>query len=88
MFHFSSDVARKRFEAAPEKYAPAHGGNDVVLAAVENRIVPGSVHHSAVWHGRLYLFSTSESLAAFQENPARYASNARQAPLQIPADSL
>ena len=58
VFHFSSDAARKRFEAAPEKYAPAHSGNDIVLAVEENRTVPGSVNHSAVWHGRLYLFST------------------------------
>jgi YHS domain-containing protein len=78
VFHFSSEAARKRFEAAPEKYAPVQSGNDVVLAAEENRTVPGNVNHSAVWHGRLYLFSNSATLAAFQADPARYAKRVRQ----------
>jgi YHS domain-containing protein len=88
VFVFSSDSARKRFEAAPEKYAPMQSGNDVVLAMEENRTVPGSVAHSATWHGRVYLFSNSATLAAFQEDPARYATATRQAPLRVPADSL
>jgi YHS domain-containing protein len=88
VFHFSSEAARKQFEAAPEKYAPVHSGNDIVLAVEENRSVPGSVTHSAVWHGRLYLFSSSASLAVFQHDPARYANEPRQTPLQVPADSL
>lgn len=87
-FYFSSDAARKQFEAAPEKYAPAHSGNDVVLAVEENRTVPGSVNHSAVRRGRLYLFSNSASLATFQKDPARYANEQRQTPLQIPANPL
>lgn len=88
VFHFSSEAARERFEAAPEKYAPAHSGNDVVLAVEENRTVPGSVNHSAVWQDRLYLFSSPASLARFQKDPARYTNRQRQAPLQVPANSL
>ena len=87
LFQFSSEAAQKRFEAAPEKYAPVQSGNDIVLAAKENRSVPGNVNHSAIWHGRLYLFSNSSTLAAFQENPARYANRARHAPLQAPTES-
>jgi len=89
-FVFSSDTARKRFEAAPEKYAPVHSGNDVVLVMEENREVPGSVSHSAIWHGRLYLFSNSANLAAFRDDPARYAKAEapRQSHLQTPADTL
>ena len=88
VFVFSSDAARKRFMAAPEKYAPMLGGNDVVLAMEESRTVPGSVSHSAMWHGRVYLFSDSATLAAFQDDPARYAKATPQTPLQTPADSL
>ena len=77
-----------RFEAAPEKYAPAHSGNDIVLAVEENRTLPGSVRHSAVWHGRLFLFSNSQSLATFQEDPARYANGPRPTKLLVPASSL
>jgi YHS domain-containing protein len=88
VFCFSSDAARKQFEAAPEKYAPAQGGNDVVLAVEEDRSVPGSVNHSALWHGRLYLFTNSATLAAFEGNPARYTEHPERATLQTPADSL
>jgi YHS domain-containing protein len=88
VFRFSSNAARERFEAAPDKYAPAHGGNDIVLTVEENRTVPGSVKHSAVYHGRLYLFANSATLATFQEDPARYARGPRQTALQIPASSL
>ncbi len=88
LFHFASDIARKQFEAAPEKYAPVRSGNDVVLAIEENRTVPGNVNHSAVWHGRLYLFSNSATLSMFQADPARYASRPRETSLRVPADSL
>jgi YHS domain-containing protein len=72
-FQFSSQVALEQFKTAPEKYAPVEGGNDVVLAMEEHRTVPGSTDHSAVWHGRIYLFSNSATLAAFQDDPSRYA---------------
>ena len=88
VFHFSSKTAQKRFEASPEKYAPAYHGNDVVLAVEENRAEPGSVNHSAVWQGRLYLFSNSASLATFREDPARYTRSLRKAPSQIREDSV
>ncbi len=74
VFRFASAAAQRRFIAAPEKYAPAQSGNDPVFAIEENRVVPGSVQHSAVWQGRLYLFASSASLAAFRANPARYTS--------------
>jgi YHS domain-containing protein len=73
VFRFSSEAAKERFAAAPEKYAPANGGNDAVLGMEENRIMSGSIQHSAVWQGRLYLFASSANLAAFREDPSRYA---------------
>jgi YHS domain-containing protein len=88
VYHFYNEAARNQFEAAPQKYAPVRGGSDVVLLLEENRNVPGSVNHSAVWHGRLYLFSTAATLATFQQDPSRYADSPRQATLQLPASSL
>ncbi len=78
VFHFSSEAARRQFQAAPEKYAPIEGGNDVVLIAEENRSVPGSVNHSALWRGRLFLFSNSATLAEFQKNPPRLRHSRRR----------
>ena len=88
VFVFSSDAAKRRFEAAPERFAPMLGGNDVVLAMEENRNVPGSVSHSAVWHGRVYLFSSAATLAAFHDDPSRYSKTTQQAALRLPTDSL
>ncbi len=89
IFQFSSEEALKRFQAAPQKYAPVRGGVDIVLALEASRNVPGSVNHSAVWRGRLYLFSTSASLTAFQLDPGRYVGNNTQsARLRTPDDSL
>jgi YHS domain-containing protein len=78
VYLFSSDTTMRRFQAAPEKFAPMNGGNDIVLAIEENRTASGSVNHSAVWHDRLYLFASSSTLASFQEDPARYASQNHQ----------
>ena len=82
VFRFSSEAAKKQFAAAPDKYAPANGGNDAVLAMEENRAVNGTIQHSAVWQGRLYLFASSANLAAFREDPTRYAK--RQPPASEP----
>jgi YHS domain-containing protein len=76
VYRFSSEAAKRRFAAAPEKYAPANAGYDTVLAMEENRDVNGSIQHSAVWQGRLYLFASSANLAAFREDPTRYAKRA------------
>jgi YHS domain-containing protein len=76
VYRFSSEAAKRRFAAAPEKYAPANGGYDAVLAMEENRDVSGTIQHSAVWQGRLYLFASSANLAAFREDPTRYAKRA------------
>ena len=52
---------------------PGFNGNDPVLAR-EQQSKPGSVQHSAIWNGRLYLFAGSETLARFKKKPAFYAS--------------
>jgi YHS domain-containing protein len=85
VFNFSSAAALKRFMAAPEKYTPAQGGKDAVLAMEEDRAVSGSIQHSAVWRGRLYLFASAANLAAFREDPTRYAKHppATEAPQQM-----
>ena len=74
VFEFSSEAALRRFTAAPEKYVPAHEGNDPVLAVEEDRNIAGNIQSSAVWQGRLYLFTNSANLAAFREDPTRYVS--------------
>jgi YHS domain-containing protein len=70
---FRSDEERRRFLNAPGDYVPACAGNDPVLAVEEARSVPGTLTRSALWNGRLYLFTSSATLAQFREEPDRYA---------------
>jgi YHS domain-containing protein len=52
---------------------PACAGNDPVVEADQTRPVPGTLDHSALWNGRLYLFSSAATLARFRTAPGRYA---------------
>jgi YHS domain-containing protein len=76
-FLFSSAAQQKRFLAAPGRYAPACFGNDPVLTVDENRGVPGKTAHSAIYHGRLYMFSSAATVLRFRQHPERYATVAR-----------
>lgn len=73
IFQFSSAEAKATFERDPEKYAPASGGVDVVVHKNNRVRVDGSLDHAAWFRGRLYLFTTPETLATFEAEPARYA---------------
>jgi len=69
---FSGPAERARFDAAPDRYAPVLSGCDVVLAAEQQWMVPGRIEHGAWYNGRIYLFSTEETLRRFDQNPPRY----------------
>lgn len=73
MYQFSSAEAMEKFEADPEKYAPIQAGTDVVRLVAESQQVAGSIEHAVWFRDRLYLFSSSESLDRFRNDPARYA---------------
>ncbi len=76
-YAFASAANAEQFVQSPDRFAPAFGGIDPVVATEEGREVVGTVDHSAVWNKRLYLFSTSASLTSFQEDPSRYARRER-----------
>ncbi|MCS7306526.1 MAG: YHS domain-containing protein [Thermoguttaceae bacterium] len=65
---------RERFLANPHRYVPVAGGIDPVVAVEENRHLPGRTDYCVVYDGRLYLFSSPETLARFHQNPKKYAS--------------
>lgn len=68
----------QEFLANPERYVPSHSGLDPVTL-VEGRPVPGQTEYCAVYDGRLYMFSSPDTLAEFRQNPRRYASQLPQA---------
>ncbi|MEQ9411673.1 MAG: hypothetical protein RIK87_28420 [Fuerstiella sp.] len=72
-YYFSSDEAKKVFESAPARYAPAAGGSDPVLLVNTGEDVPGALDFSLWYRDRLYMFRSRETQQIFSKDPARYA---------------
>jgi len=72
IFQFAGSTQRERFLANPLRYLPAHAGCDPVVAREEGRQVPGLIDFCVVYEGRLYMFSSQDTLARFRETPSRY----------------
>lgn len=68
----------ERFLANPDRYSPILSGLDPVLAVDCQREVPGSTEFCVVYDGRLYMFSSAESVARFRQDPAHYSVAASQ----------
>ncbi len=77
VYHFSSDQAAAKFAENPMRYAPFAGGRDAVTMKEKRRSKVGRLDFASWYAGRLFLFSSAESLAKFNANPARYARHAR-----------
>ncbi len=71
-YRFATADALAEFQINPEKYVPAKGGQDVVLAG-GGEPKEGSLDHAVWFRGKLYLFSTAESRQAFVAAPAKFA---------------
>ena len=72
VYNFSSAAARQKFLAEPTKYAPAAGGQDVVLASSSKK-AEGSLDHAVWYRDRLYLFDSPASMKSFKASPSKYA---------------
>ncbi|MBI1310493.1 hypothetical protein GC176_04230 [bacterium] len=70
-YNFSSAEALKKFQAAPELYAPAKAGIDVVAAQDEFEI-EGTLDHAVWYRNRLFLFSSQQTLDQFSIAPSVY----------------
>ena len=75
---FCGPAQRQRFLAAPHRYAPAYSAYDPVLAVDGNRRIPGQTDYCVICDGRLYMFSSSSTLARFKKNPERYSVGSRK----------
>ncbi len=76
---FAGPEEQRRFFADPDRYAPLFSGNDIVLAADLGQIVPGMRQHGVFLGGRVFLFSSEETLAKFVRDPSRYGNQAMAA---------
>ncbi len=73
---FAGPEEQRRFFTDPDRFAPVGSGNDIVLAVEQGRAVPGMREHGVFFGNRdyrVYLFSSEESLAKFDEKPEVYA---------------
>lgn len=73
IYRLSGAKQWEQFSANPDSFAPVNSGDDVVLAASENRVAPGQPAYCATYNGRLYMFSSAATQAEFNRNPQRYA---------------
>jgi YHS domain-containing protein len=77
-YRLAGNDQRLQFLADPERFAPANGGNDLVLSVKEGRTMHGELNYCAAFQGRLYMFSSAETQAEFQKNPERYLGQQKQ----------
>ncbi len=75
LYSFSSEQALETFLADPARYAPAVRGNDVIHLALTGEEVEGSLDHAVWYQGRLYLFTSVETLETFTAAPSSHATN-------------
>jgi YHS domain-containing protein len=72
-YSFSSAEAKAEFDSAPERYAPAYAGNDIVRLANGEVDVEGSLDHAVWYRGQLFLFTSAESRDTFSSSPGKFA---------------
>ncbi len=73
VFRFSSAEALTEFEQSPQKFAPVAMGEDIVQMVDRNKKMAGSRKFGVWFQGRVFLFSSQQSLDAFAERPEYYA---------------
>jgi YHS domain-containing protein len=73
VYTFASAEAKEEFDAAPASFAPAAGGIDVVSYDDDGDKVAGSLDFAVWYQGRLFMFSSQESLDKFVESPGEYS---------------
>ena len=71
---FSSAKAKAIFDNDPSRYAPAAGGNDVVVLVNSGEEQAGQLGYALWYRGRLYLFRSRETMTQFSNDPQRFAS--------------
>lgn len=75
IYTFSSEEALEAFLNDPEKYAPARHGNDVIHFSLTGEEVEGSLDFAVWYKGRLYLFTSAETMETFVAAPSSHATN-------------
>ena len=72
-YYLSSSQAVTAFHSDPAKYAPAARGCDVIQQAVTGEEVEGSLDFAVWYKGRLYMFTSAETMDTFVSAPSSHA---------------
>lgn len=75
---FASAEQKRKFFADPDRYSPVLGGDDPVLALDHGQAVDGRREYGVVYDQQIYLFSSKDSFARFNQQPDRYAADLRK----------
>ncbi|MBT5017480.1 hypothetical protein OAF42_03460 [Planctomicrobium sp.] len=74
-YSFSNAAALQKFIGDPEKYAPAIHGSDVIHLSLTGEELEGSLDYAVWFKGRLYLFSSAETMETFVAAPNSHVTN-------------
>lgn len=90
IYRFSSEESMGTFLQTPMKFAPVAMGEDVVLMVDKNKKSYGTRKFGAWFEGRVYLFTSQETLQAFAVKPEFYAEIAQkyETAFKTPLDSV
>lgn len=72
-FFFASEEALNTFLNNPQPYVPANAGNDVIHLALTGEELEGALDNAVWYKGRLYLFSSVETMETFVAAPSSHA---------------
>jgi YHS domain-containing protein len=72
-YYLSSSEAVTAFHSDPAKYAPAARGCDVIQLAISGEELEGSLDYAVWYKGRLYMFTSAETMDTFVSSPSSHA---------------
>ncbi|RLS55730.1 MAG: hypothetical protein DWH91_08500 [Planctomycetota bacterium] len=72
-YYLGSSEAVQTFLGDPAKYAPASRGSDVIQLSVTGEESEGSLEHAVWYKGRLYMFTSAETMDTFVAAPSSHA---------------
>lgn len=74
-YSFSDSEALQKFIAQPELYAPANQGVDIIHYSLTGEELEGTLDYAVWFKGRLYLFSSPETMETFVAAPHSHVTN-------------
>ncbi len=72
-YYLGGPEQQRKFMASPRTYVPAATGADVVHMGLTGERLLGSLDHAVWYKGRLYMFTSAETMETFVAAPSTYA---------------